>query len=37
MRKTREAPRGRLDSITVDSAVLRGNLLGDPTNRRVDL
>jgi len=37
MRKNRTAPRGRVETITVDSKVLQGNLLGDPAERRVDL
>ncbi|WP_026872586.1 alpha/beta hydrolase [Inquilinus limosus] len=37
MRKNQAAPRGRVESITVESQVLRGNLLGDPAERRVDL
>ena len=37
MRKNQAAPRGRVDSFTIDSQVLRGNLLGDPHERRVDL
>jgi S-formylglutathione hydrolase FrmB len=37
MRKNHVAPRGRVDSFTIDSQVLRGNLLGDPHERRVDL
>jgi enterochelin esterase-like enzyme len=37
MRKTQDAPRGRVDSFTIDSRALRGNLLGDPTERQVDL
>jgi enterochelin esterase-like enzyme len=37
MRKNRTAPHGQLDSVTIDSKALRGNLLGDPHERRVDL
>lgn len=37
MRKNRTAPRGQLDSVTIDSRALRDNLLGDPHERRVDL
>ncbi|WP_342236438.1 alpha/beta hydrolase [Inquilinus sp. OTU3971] len=37
MRKNRTAPRGQLESLTIDSRVLRDNLLGDPHERRVDL
>ncbi len=28
-------PRGRVETIVVESEVLAGNLLGDPTERRV--
>lgn len=35
MRKARQAPRGSIQTITIDSAALRGNLLGDPTVREV--
>ena len=28
--------RGRIETLTVDSDALRGNLLGDPTSRTVD-
>ena len=37
MRKTQDTPRGRVDSFTIDSRALRGNLLGDPSERQVDL
>ena len=30
-----DPPRGRVETLTVDSDALRGNLLGDPTERRV--
>ena len=30
-----EPPRGRIETLTIDSAALRGNLLGDPAARRV--
>ncbi len=30
-----DAPRGRLETLTIESAALRGNLLGDPAVRRV--
>jgi S-formylglutathione hydrolase FrmB len=35
MRRAREAPRGSVSTITVDSVALRGNLLGDPAVRDV--
>lgn len=35
MRIDRTAPRGQLRTITIDSAALRGNMLGDPTIRDV--
>lgn len=37
MRKTHDTPRGRVDSFTLDSKALQGNLLGDPTERRIDV
>lgn len=35
MRSDRKAPRGSIHRLTFDSALLRGNLLGDPTEREV--
>src|SRR3546814_20732736 len=35
MRSDRQAPRGSLHSLTLESALLRDNLLGDPTRRDV--
>jgi S-formylglutathione hydrolase FrmB len=35
VRKDRTAPRGNIHILTIDSAALRGNLLGDPTVREV--
>lgn len=35
MRLDRSAPRGKLHTLTLDSALLRGNLLGDPHERDV--
>ncbi len=35
MRRDSSAPRGKLTTLTLDSALLRGNLLGDPTRRDV--
>ncbi|MPZ12217.1 MAG: enterochelin esterase [Kiloniellaceae bacterium] len=35
MRLDRNAPRGRIHSLALDSELLRGNLLGDPTEREV--
>lgn len=37
MRKTNTAPSGELHILTVDSAVLTSNMLGDATKRRVDV
>jgi enterochelin esterase-like enzyme len=35
MRSNRNAPRGTIHRLTLDSALLRGNLLGDPSEREV--
>ena len=35
MRSDRNAPRGTIHSLTLDSVLLRGNLLGDPSEREV--
>ena len=35
MRSDRSAPRGRIQLLEFDSALLRDNLLGDPTRREV--
>ena len=35
MRSDRDAPRGAVHTLAVESALLRGNLLGDPTRREV--
>src|SRR5215470_6248248 len=35
MRKDRSAPRGTLHRLTIESSVLKENLLGDPTEREV--
>jgi enterochelin esterase-like enzyme len=37
MRKDESAPRGTVHTLWLDSAVLKGNLLGDPTQRRIDV
>ena len=37
MRKDAKAPRGTVHRLTLDSAVLKGNLLGDPTLRDIDV
>ena len=37
MRKDRSAPRGVLHRLTLDSIVLKDNLLGDPTERQIDV
>jgi enterochelin esterase-like enzyme len=37
MRKDRSAPEGSLQSLWIDSECLKGNLIGDPTRRRVDV
>jgi hypothetical protein len=37
MRKDRAAPEGAIHRLAVESEVLKGNLLGDPTRRRVDV
>jgi enterochelin esterase-like enzyme len=37
MRKDRSAPRGAIHRLTVDSDLLKGNLLGDATERQVDV
>ncbi len=37
MRRDRNAPQGRIESIEIDSALLQNNLLGDPSRRRVDI
>ena len=37
MRKDRATPRGTLHRLTLDSSVLKDNLLGDPTEREIDV
>ena len=37
MRVDRNAPRGQLRTITIDSQALQNNMLGDPTSRAVDV
>ena len=37
MRKNRSVPHGTLHRLVLDSALLQGNLLGDPTERDVDV
>ncbi|MDR1828942.1 MAG: enterochelin esterase [Methylobacteriaceae bacterium] len=37
MRRTCDAPRGIVDTLWIDSELLKGNLLGDPARRRVDV
>jgi enterochelin esterase-like enzyme len=37
MRKDHGAPRGTVHRLTIESSVLKGNLLGDPTERLVDV
>ena len=37
MRKTGEFPAGRVERLVLDSALLKGNLLGDPTQRIIDV
>src|ERR671916_75569 len=37
MRKDRSAPEGSVESLWIESECLRGNLLGDPSRRRVDV
>ncbi|MGE4251636.1 MAG: alpha/beta hydrolase [Parvibaculaceae bacterium] len=37
MRKEHSSPRGTVHRLTIDSRVLRGNLLGDPTERVIDV
>src|SRR5512135_311941 len=37
MRKRRDAPRGTLHPLTIDSTVLRSNRLGDPTERELPI
>jgi hypothetical protein len=37
MRKDQHAPRGTIHRLTLDSAVLKGNLLGDPADRIIDV
>jgi S-formylglutathione hydrolase FrmB len=37
VRKDYSAPRGKLHRLTLDSKVLQGNLLGDPTERDIDV
>ena len=37
MRKNETAPRGTVHTLWLDSQVLKGNLLGDPTERRIDV
>ncbi|MET0430788.1 MAG: alpha/beta hydrolase-fold protein, partial [Microvirga sp.] len=37
VRKDSTGPEGIVHRVAVDSHVLRGNLLGDPTNRRIDV
>jgi enterochelin esterase-like enzyme len=37
MRRSREVPQGRVKTLWIESEALAGNLLGDPTRRRVDV
>ncbi|WP_119391845.1 alpha/beta hydrolase [Taklimakanibacter lacteus] len=37
MRKNTDVPRGTIHRLTVDSKVLKGNLLGDPADRAIDV
>ena len=37
MRKNPDAPSGTVHRLTIDSQVLKGNLLGDPPQRIVDV
>ena len=37
MRKDPNTPRGTIHRLSLDSAVLKGNLLGDPTQRAIDI
>src|ERR671921_125164 len=37
MRKNSALPRGVVHRLTIESAVLKGNLLGDPTERLIDV
>ncbi|MCC6920751.1 MAG: enterochelin esterase [Alphaproteobacteria bacterium] len=37
MRRNPDNPAGRVESFTLDSAILKDNLLGDPSRRRIDV
>ena len=37
MRKDYEVPEGTVHSLWIDSQSLKGNFLGDPSRRRVDV
>jgi enterochelin esterase-like enzyme len=37
MRRTRDVPEGRIETIWIESEALKSNLLGDPSRRRVDV
>src|SRR5215216_6550586 len=37
MRRDHGGPRGTIHRLTIESSVLKGNLLGDPTGRSIDV
>ena len=37
MRKNRDLPRGEIRALAIESGVLAGNLLGDPTTRELQV